>query len=48
VRLARGEAVRPLSPRAGAFYVRIAWDAISSVDRMGGLAVEGRVSGDVS
>jgi len=47
VRLARGERVPTLATRAGAFYVRMAWDAISSVDRMGSLAVEGRVSGHV-
>jgi carbamoyl-phosphate synthase large subunit len=47
VRLARGERVATLAPRAGAFYVRMAWDAISSVDRMASLAVEGRVSGHV-
>jgi carbamoyl-phosphate synthase large subunit len=45
VRLARGERVETLSTRAGAFYVRMAWDAISSVDRMAALAVEGKVSG---
>jgi carbamoyl-phosphate synthase large subunit len=47
VRLARGERVPTLSTRAGAFYVRMAWDAISSVDRMASLAVEGKVSGHV-
>ena len=45
VRLARGERVQTLSTRPGAFYVRMAWDAISSVDRMATLAVEGQVSG---
>lgn len=48
VRLARGERVGTLTTRAGAFYVRMAWDAISSVDRMASLAVEGRVSGHVA
>jgi carbamoyl-phosphate synthase large subunit len=47
VRVARGEHVTPMTARAGAFYVRMAWDATASVDRMGALAVEGRVSGHV-
>jgi carbamoyl-phosphate synthase large subunit len=48
VRLARGERVAPLRPRTGTFYVRMAWDATASVERMGDLAVEGRVSGHVA
>jgi carbamoyl-phosphate synthase large subunit len=47
LRIARGEDVTPMTARAGAFYVRMAWDATASVDRMGALAVEGRVSGHV-
>jgi carbamoyl-phosphate synthase large subunit len=45
VRLARGERVQTLSTRPDVFYVRMAWDAVSSVDRMASLAVEGKVSG---
>lgn len=48
VRLARGARVGPLRPRAGAFYVRMAWDVTAPVERMGALAVEGRVSGHVA
>ncbi|MFQ5519771.1 MAG: ATP-grasp domain-containing protein [Candidatus Methylomirabilia bacterium] len=48
VRLARGERVPPLTPRPGVFYARMAWDATAPVDRMGALAVERRVSGDVT
>ncbi|HLE42566.1 MAG TPA: ATP-grasp domain-containing protein [Methylomirabilota bacterium] len=44
VRLARGERVTPLTPRAGVFYVRMAWDAMAPVERMGALAVEGKVN----
>jgi carbamoyl-phosphate synthase large subunit len=44
VRLARGERVSRLSPQAGTFYIRMAWDCTAPVDRMGMLAVEGRVS----
>jgi len=47
VRLARGERVNSLRPRPGTFYVRQAWDAIASVERMGALSVEGRVDGHV-
>ncbi len=47
VRLARGERVNFLRPRPGTFYVRQAWDAIASVERMGALSVEGRVDGHV-
>jgi carbamoyl-phosphate synthase large subunit len=47
LRVARGEDVTPMTARAGAFYVRMAWDATASVDRMGALAVEGKVSGHV-
>jgi carbamoyl-phosphate synthase large subunit len=45
VQLARGERVAPLTARPGAFYARMAWDAIAPVERMGMLAVEGMVSG---
>jgi carbamoyl-phosphate synthase large subunit len=45
VRLARGERGAPLRARPGAFYARMAWDAVAPVDRMGTLAVEGVVSG---
>ena len=45
VRLARGERVTPLRTRPGAFYARMAWDAVAPVERMGALAVEGMVSG---
>jgi len=48
VRLARGEHVQTLEPRAGTFYVRMAWDVTAPVERMGALAVEGTVSGDVA
>jgi carbamoyl-phosphate synthase large subunit len=48
VRVARGGRVPPLHPRAGAFYVRMAWDAIAPVERMGALAVDGRVTGHVA
>jgi carbamoyl-phosphate synthase large subunit len=48
VRLARGERVDPLRAHAGTFYARMAWDATSPVERMGALAVEGRVDGDVA
>jgi hypothetical protein len=47
VQLARGEGVPTRHGRAGAFYVRIAWDVTAPVDRMGALAVEGKVSGRV-
>jgi carbamoyl-phosphate synthase large subunit len=47
VQLARGEGVATRHGRAGAFYVRIAWDVTAPVDRMGALAVEGKVSGRV-
>jgi carbamoyl-phosphate synthase large subunit len=47
VRLARGERVGSTRPRPGAFYVRQAWDATASVERMGALSVEGTVGGDV-
>jgi carbamoyl-phosphate synthase large subunit len=47
VRLARGERVNSLRPRPGTFYVRQAWDATASVERMGALSVEGRVDGNV-
>jgi carbamoyl-phosphate synthase large subunit len=43
VSVARGERVTPLAARAGAVYVRMAWDATASVERMGMLAVEGRL-----
>jgi carbamoyl-phosphate synthase large subunit len=43
VRLARGERLGPLRTRPGTFYARMAWDAISPVDRMAVLAVEGRI-----
>ena len=48
VRLARGERVSALRPRPGTFYVRQAWDATASVERMGALSVEGRVDGHVT
>lgn len=48
VRLARGERVEPLRARPGTFYARMAWDATASVERMGALAVEGRVDGHVA
>jgi carbamoyl-phosphate synthase large subunit len=48
VRLARGERVTPLRTRPGVFYVRMAWDAIAPVERMGALAVEGTVAGHVA
>ncbi|MFQ5911658.1 MAG: ATP-grasp domain-containing protein [Nitrospinota bacterium] len=48
VRLARGERVSPLTPRRGTFYVRMAWDATAPVERMGELAVNGKVNGDVT
>jgi carbamoyl-phosphate synthase large subunit len=47
VRLARGERVSALRTRPGTFYVRQAWDATASVERMAALSVEGKVSGDV-
>jgi carbamoyl-phosphate synthase large subunit len=45
VQLARGERVAPMTTRPGAFYARMAWDAIAPVERMATLAVEGTVSG---
>lgn len=48
VRLARGERVSALRTRPGTFYVRQAWDATASVERMAALSVEGKVGGDVS
>jgi carbamoyl-phosphate synthase large subunit len=48
VRLARGERVAPGAAHPGAFYVRLAWDATAAIERMGALAVEGRVSGHVA
>ena len=47
VRLARGERVNSVRTRPGTFYVRQAWDATASVERMGALSVEGRVDGHV-
>jgi carbamoyl-phosphate synthase large subunit len=47
VRLARGERVSGLRDRPGAFYVRIAWDVVAPVERMGELAVAGEVDGRV-
>ncbi|MBI2527509.1 MAG: ATP-grasp domain-containing protein [Candidatus Rokubacteria bacterium] len=47
VRLARGERVVSLEARPKSFYVRMAWDATSPIDRMATLAVEGRVGGHV-
>jgi len=46
VRLARGERVSALRARPGTFYVRQAWDATASVERMAALSVEGKVGGD--
>jgi carbamoyl-phosphate synthase large subunit len=46
VRVARGEQVAPIRPRAGVFYARMAWDATASVERMATLAVEGRLTGN--
>ena len=46
--LARGVDVAPLTTRAGAFYVRMAWDALAPVERMAALAVEGVVDGHVA
>jgi carbamoyl-phosphate synthase large subunit len=48
VRLARGETVAPLTTRPGAFYVRMAWDALAPVERMAELAVDGVVDGRVA
>jgi carbamoyl-phosphate synthase large subunit len=47
VQLAHGERVGRLRARPGVFYTRISWDMIAPVDRMGALAVEGKVSGHV-
>jgi carbamoyl-phosphate synthase large subunit len=48
VQLARGERVAAMTARAGSFYVRMAWDFTAPVDRMGALAVEGKVDGHVA
>jgi carbamoyl-phosphate synthase large subunit len=48
VRLARGEDVTPMAARPGAFYVRMAWDALAPVERMAALAVDGVVDGRVA
>jgi carbamoyl-phosphate synthase large subunit len=48
VRLARGKRVSLPRPRAGTFYVRMAWDTTAAVERMGALLVEGRVGGHVA
>lgn len=47
VRLARGERVGSLAPRPGALYVRMAWDVMAPVERLGALAVDGMVRGSV-
>ncbi|MBI4271093.1 MAG: ATP-grasp domain-containing protein [Candidatus Rokubacteria bacterium] len=46
VRAARGEHVSRLAPKAGTFYARIAWDTTTPIERMGALAVDGRMAGD--
>ena len=48
VRLARGEDVKPMDARPGAFYVRMAWDAMAPVERLAALAVDGVVDGRVA
>jgi carbamoyl-phosphate synthase large subunit len=48
VRLARGEDVKPMTARPGAFYVRMAWDALAPMERMAALAVDGLVDGRVA
>jgi carbamoyl-phosphate synthase large subunit len=48
VRLARGGRVPSLETRPGVFYVRMAWDATAPIERMGTLAVEGKVTGDAA
>jgi carbamoyl-phosphate synthase large subunit len=45
VQVARGEVVKPMAARAGAFYVRMAWDALAPMERMAALAVDGLVDG---
>jgi carbamoyl-phosphate synthase large subunit len=41
--LARGERAPALAPRAGAFYVRMAWDATAPMERMAMLSVDRKV-----
>jgi carbamoyl-phosphate synthase large subunit len=48
VQLACGHEVPAMVARPGAFYVRMAWDAMAPVERMAALAVDGRVSGHVA